>query len=135
MNLLDSIERSERAILRAKRAKLPFSFITPTLSFLLTPFHLTTALFVPVLGQILFLINVWFLIMFLRAKGSTVESIVVVLSITFSVVLSVSLSGLFPRHLDMVISGLMALSLAVSLASCLSLLYGWFSVARYESVF
>ncbi|GEM_PF-6419568 len=135
MNLLDKLERTERAILRAKRAKLPFSFITPTLSFLLTPFHLTTALFVPVLGQILLLINIWFLIMFLRAKGSKLESFVVVLAIIFSVGLSVALSGLYPKHLDMVISTLMALSLAVSLASCLSLLYGWFSVARYESVF
>lgn len=129
------MERSERAFLRAKRANKPFSLLTPTLCLFLTPFHLTAAIFVPVLGQILFLINLWFLFMFLRAKGSLLESVAVVGAITCSVVISIVLSGLYPRHLDMIISSLMALSLAVSIASCLSLLYGWFSVARYESVF
>lgn len=135
MNLLDSLERSERAILRARRRSLPFSPVTPVLCFFLTPFHLATALFIPVLGQILFLINIWFLVMFERAKGSRLESFAVFLAIVLSIVVTAILSGLYPRHLDMVVTSIMALSLAVSLASCLSLLYSWFSIARYDSVF
>jgi hypothetical protein len=73
--------------------------------------------------------------MFERAKGSRLESFAVFLAIVLSIVITAILCGLYPRHLDMVVASIMALSLAVSLASCISLLYGWFSIARYDSVF